>query len=320
MAHALPADDSRFEPFNITKHAYKVVNDQEIDLYVLVPKTVTSGKRPLLVHLHGGFFMTGHAMFPDWAAQWALDYQLEHSAIRISANYRLLPDSNGLEMMSDISDLWKWVENELPSYLKQIGSEITPDLDKVIVYGESAGGYLAIQSGLMKPDLVKAVIGAYPITYVDSDWYAKPSTDKAPFGTPQLPRNILDDYIAAIKPGSIFTSALPPARIPMGVVALQNGLFPQLMGTDDSLYPDRVLAKKSGDDKVPYLYILHGRDDTAVPCEQSVQFLKEWKAKFGEQSAIGEFQEGEHGFDGEAKLEDDWMQRGLAGVTKAWIG
>lgn len=223
-------------------------------------------------------------------------------------------------MMSDIADLWTWVENDLAPYLKRIGSDITPDFNKIAVYGESAGGYLAIQSGLLRSDLVKAVIAAYPVTYIDSDWYSKASTDKSPFGTPQLPRQMLDAHIAAIKPGTIVTSATPPDRIPLGIVALQHGLFSELFGEDDAFHPDRVLAKKSAGDKVPYLYVLHGKGDTAVPCDQSVQFVGEWQAKFGKDRATGEYQEGEHGFDGEASLEDEWMQRGLSGVTKAWIG
>ncbi|KUJ17425.1 alpha/beta-hydrolase [Mollisia scopiformis] len=320
MAYPPPADNTRFEPFNITNHPYKVVNGQEIDLNVLIPKNIHTGKRPIIIHFHGGFLISGDAMFPDWAASWALNYQLQHSAIRISANYRLLPESNGLEILSDVRDLLDWVQNDLAAYLKRIGSDITPDLDQVIVYGESAGGYISLLSGLMKPQFIKAVIAAYPMTYIDSDWYSKASTDKSPFGTPQLPRKILDDHIAAIKPGSIVTKATPPARLPLGMVALQQGLFGELIGSDESLRLEKVLVKKSAGEKMPYLYIFHGKGDSAVPCEQSEQFLKEWKAKFGEDSAIGEFQEGEHGFDGESSLEDEWMQRGLTGVTKAWIG
>lgn len=223
-------------------------------------------------------------------------------------------------MMSDISSVWTWIEKDLSSFLKRIGSDITPDFDKIAVYGESAGGYLAIQSGLLRSDIVKAVIAAYPVTYIDSEWYSMASTDKSPFGTLQLPRQILDKHIAAIKPGSIVSSATPPDRLPLGIVTLQQGLFSQLFGEDDSFHPDRVLAKKSAGEKVPYLYVFHGKGDSAIPCEQSVQFVGEWQAKFGKDSATGEYQEGEHGFDGEVPLEAEWMQRGLSGVTKAWIG
>jgi acetyl esterase/lipase len=232
---------------------------------------VHTGKRPVLVHFHGGFLVAGHAIYPEWAAQWALDYATLNSAIRISANYRLLPESNGLEILSDVRDLWEWVENSLPSYLKRIGSDITPDYDHVAVYGESAGGYLAIQSGLIRPDLVKAVIACYPMTYLDNPWYAVASTTKSPFGAPQMPRALIDNHIASLTQGKIFTGAFPPARMDIALTILQHGLFPEVMGTDESLFPAKVLERMKGEEKVPFLYVFHGTEDTAVPCEDSVK-------------------------------------------------
>lgn len=197
---------------------------------------------------------------------------------------------------------------------------MVPDLDKIAVYGESAGGYLAIHSGLTRPDMVKAVIAAYPITYIDSDWYSKASMDKSPFGSPQLPHKILDEHLAAMKEGQIVSSVEPPERLEIGILALQQGLFGEFFGQDERFLLDRVVKKKEAGEKGPFLFVLHGKGDTAVPCEQSVRFVKEWQDKFGEESATSEFPEGEHGFDVEASLDDEWMQRGLSGVTKAWIG
>lgn len=170
---------------------------------------------------------------------------------------------------------------------------------------------------------MKAVIAAYPVTYIDSDWYSKPSLTKAPFGTPQLPRAVLDEHLRGIKEGVVVSEATPMDRVPLGIVALQHGLFSELFGEENEgqeFCLDKITKAKKDGDQVPFLFVLHGKGDTAVPCEQSVQFVKEWQDKFGKKKAIGEFQEGEHGFDAEAKLEDEWMQRGLEGVTKAWLG
>ncbi|KAE8449662.1 hypothetical protein EG329_007992 [Mollisiaceae sp. DMI_Dod_QoI] len=330
--HPPPTTTSRFAPFHITTHAYKAINSQPINLHVLIPKSLPSGKHPLIVHLHGGFLITGDAMFPDWASPWALSYQLQHSAIRISANYRLLPEANGAEILSDIKDLWTWIETSLPSYLKTLAASsssgidinIEPDFDKVLVYGDSAGGYLAIQSGLMKPNLIKAIIAAYPMTYLDSPWYSTPSTSKSPFGSPQIPLQVLSEHQARIVPGTIISSATPPARLPLAMVTLQQGLFSKFLGEEEEIYLDRVLAKKGGEakgGKGPFLWVFHGMGDSAVPWEQSVRFLGEWKGRFGEGSAVGEWREGEHGFDGTATVEgDEWLRRGLEGVTRKWLG
>ncbi len=313
-------DDPKFSKFNVTTTSYKIVNDQEIPLYVFIPKGVHTGKRPILVHFHGGFFISGHALYPDWSAQWSLDYVTFNSAIRISANYRLLPESDGFEILSDVRDLWKWVENDLPSYLKRIGSDITPDYEKITVYGESAGGYLAIQSGLIRPDLVKAVIAAYPVTYLDSPWYNVASLNKSPMGAPQLPKVILDNHLASLKSGQIVTGTFPPARMDLALVTLQHGLFSKFTGVDESFYPGKIVEKMKGDEKVPFLFLLHGKEDSAVPCDESVEFVKAWGNKFGGEKVIGKFETGDHGFDVETTLETPWLKDGLAGVSKAWIG
>lgn len=309
-------DDPKFSSFRVTSAAYKVVNDdQEIKLYVLIPKNVHTGKRPLMIHFHGGFLIAGHAIYPEWNAQWSLDYATSNSAIRISVNHRLLPESNGHDIMSDIRDAWNWIENDLSAYLKKIGSDITPDYEKILAYGESAGGYLAIQSGLMKPDLVKAVIAAYPMTYLDSPYYTVATTDKSPMGAPQLPREVLDAHLASTK--TIATGAFPPERMPLALVILQHGLYPKYMGDDDAFYPAKTVEKMT---KAPFLFLYHGSEDSAVPCEQSRDFVKLWGSKFGDQSVVGKFEPGDHGFDGTATLETEWLKHGLSEVTKTWIG
>ncbi|KAL2067506.1 hypothetical protein VTL71DRAFT_1931 [Oculimacula yallundae] len=310
-------DGPKFGRFNVTTTPYKIVNNQEIALYVIIPKDVYTGKRPVLVHFHGGFLIAGEANYPDWTAKWSLDYTILHSAIRISANYRLLPESNGLDILSDVQDLLTWVETDLPAYLKTIGSDITPDYEKVAVYGESAGGYLAIQAGLKRPDLIKAVIAAYPMTYLERPWYAVASTDKSPLGAPQLPRAVLDQHIASLEPGAIFTGMFPPARMELALPVLQHGLFPQILGTDESLYPAKILEKMKGDEKVPFLFLMHGTEDTAVPCEHSVDFVRAWGEKFGNGSVLGKFESGEHGFDATATIETPWLKEGLEAVSQA---
>jgi acetyl esterase/lipase len=231
-----------------------------------------------------------------------------------------MPESNGLEILSDIQDFWIWIQNDLAQYLKAIGSDITPDYEKVLAYGESAGGYLAIQSALTRPDLVKAVVAAYPMTYVDSPWYAAASTTKSPLGGPQIPKKILDDHIAAIPKDKICAGAFPPDRMMLALSALQSGELSGLIGTDDALFPARILEKVQSGQNAPFLFTFHGTEDSAVPCEETKRFLSSWLEKFGPESGVGRFMSGDHGLDAEWNLETPWMKEGLVGVTKAWLG
>jgi acetyl esterase/lipase len=313
--------DSKFSPFEIHTTPYKSIHDQSIPLHILLPKSVSTGHLPVLIHFHGGFFFTGTALFADWNAQWNLSYILKHNAIRVSPNYRLLPESTGMDILSDVQSAFSWVEHELEPYLRSIGSQITPDLTKLAVYGESAGGYLAILSALQRPDLVKAVIAAYPVTYIDSPWYMEASTTKSPFGAPQVPQIVLDNYLSDMKsnPGKIVTEAIPMARMDIAFACLQGGRFGEFLGKEEELFPARIVEKMDGKNKMPYLFVLHGKQDSAVPCEDSVKFVELWASKFGERKVKGVFEDGEHGFDGEATLETEWLKNGLVEVTKAWL-
>lgn len=202
--------------------------------------------------------------------------------------------------------------------MKRIGSDITPDYNKVLVYGESAGGYLAIQSGLMKPELIKAVIAAYPMTYIDSPWYRVASTTKSPMEAPQVPKAVFEEHVKATPEGTIFTGVFPPERMVLALSILQSGGFVGL-GDDESLFPAKVVDKMSAGQKVPFLFAMHGTEDSAVPCEETRKFVDKWGEKFGKESVVGAFRNGDHGFDGETTLEEPWMKDGLSRVTKAWI-
>lgn len=312
-------DSPKYSAFNVSTTTYKIVNGQDIDLSVLIPKTVHTGTRPIIAHFHGGFLITGHALYPDWTQQWSLSYTLLHSAILVMPNYRLFPESTGLEILSDVRDFWTWVKEELPGYLKRVGSDITPDFGKVLSYGDSAGGYLAIQSGLIRPDFVKAVVAAYPMTYIDSPWYTVASTGKNPNGAPEIPKEVFEQHVKDTPEGKIVSGAFPPERMQLTLSILQSGGFKGL-GDDDRLFPGRVLEKMDWGEKVPFLFAFHGTKDRAVPCEETRKFVGRWEEKFGVGSVVGVFREGEdHGFDVETKLDDAWLQEGLVPVTKAWL-
>jgi len=314
-------DSPKFSQFSVTKTPYKTINNTQIPLWVLIPKILSNSKAkaPIFVHFHGGFLISGTALYPDWSSQYVLDYQLQSNAIRISPNYRLLPESTGAEILSDLTSVWKWIAEDLPGYLKSIGSEITPDYNHVMVFGESAGGYLALQSALLNRGLIKAVVAAYPMIYLDSAWYSLPSDTKSPFGTPQLPKQILDEHIKHIEKGTTVTEG-GMERMSLAISAVQGGRFKELLGEEESIYLDRVLNTVGEGEKVPFLFALHGKGDSAVPVEETEKWVGEWKAKFGEQSASLAVEEGDHGFDHDVKLETEWVKRGLEGVTKAWLG
>lgn len=311
----------KYAAFTIHTTSYKSVNATPVPVHIFIPRGLnTSSPVPVLVRFHGGFLITGAALFPDFVAQWSLDYCLAQNAIWVAPDYRLLPEASGLDVLDDLKDFWTWTQKDLKSYLGGIGrSEVKPDLGKVLVYGESAGGWLAVQSALTQPVTVKAIIAAFPMLEVDAPWYSVKADGKRPFGAPEISKTFLDKHIADIPKDAVVTAGYPPDRIPLALVAIQQGLFTEMLGKDESLYPLRVLEKIKADETLPYVFTFHGTNDQAVPWEGTEKFANTWKEKFGDDSIYAYFAPGDHGLDTYETMETEWLKKGLDAVTKAWL-
>lgn len=90
---------------------------------------------------------------------------MSKDAIIITPDYRLMPEANGMEILEDVRDFYNWLgnPNNLASYFPE---GISADLDHLLVTGESAGGWLALQSALLPSsrERISAVISHYPMS------------------------------------------------------------------------------------------------------------------------------------------------------------
>lgn len=90
-----------------------------------------------LIHLQ----VTGSSLYPVWFANWTLDYVISTGAIIVAPDYRSLPEVCGKEILEDMEDFWHWVHS--PQFAKTIkdasDGHVIPDLDRLLVVGESAG-------------------------------------------------------------------------------------------------------------------------------------------------------------------------------------
>ncbi|KFY47981.1 hypothetical protein V495_01705 [Pseudogymnoascus sp. VKM F-4514 (FW-929)] len=306
-------DSPKYSKFDVSAVTYKVVNGQDIKAFVLTPKDISTGNHPVVVKFHGGFFVSGKSLFADWYAQWSLDYSLLHSAIIVAADYRLLPEATGAELYEDVSDAWDWVRNDLQTHLDSTKQGVKADLDKVLVLGESAGGAIALISALSQPPgFIKAVISTYPFITLS------PRRTKPIFGTPVLPTSVLQDHLDSIQPGKIITEATPPDRINVAITIAQQELFPRYYGTDDKHDAFKLLEKAND---LPYTFIFHGSEDSAVPVDGSIEWVAAAENRLGQGKVKLHIEQGaEHGFDDETPLETPWLQEGLKEVTENWLG
>lgn len=107
-----------------------------------------------------------------------------------------------------------------------------------------------------------------------------------------------------MKPGEIVTSVNPHERVPIGLSLVQQTRTRELYGEDERLYPLKVLEKVDHD---PYMLIIHGEDDTAVPIGGSAAFADAVSGRFGEEKMdLRIVAGGEHGFDTLAASDMPW--------------
>lgn len=78
-------------------------------------------------------------MYEPWFPQWVLDLAIAKNVIIISPNYRLLPESSGLDIVEDLDDLWRWMKFGLNLKLSYFSAGLRADLDRIITQGDSAG-------------------------------------------------------------------------------------------------------------------------------------------------------------------------------------
>jgi predicted esterase len=124
----------------------------ELLLDLVLPDTGTDGPRPLLVHIHGGSFVTG-SRNPQWDAA-------ERGWVAASIDYRLagdepLPGQRVEEFFNAIGggsssardrSFVASVEDTLVAldYLLNRADELNIDTNRIVLKGESAGAFIAL--------------------------------------------------------------------------------------------------------------------------------------------------------------------------------
>ena len=228
-----------------------------------------------------------------------------------------MPEATGTDILNDVSDLWKWVHDDLQSFLSHTGAS-APQVDfaHILAVGDSSGGWLAMQSAIRQPaGRIKGVIGLYPQLDI-RDHFFTTKFEKHPFGMPMLPNEIVDAHVAAIGPGSVVTSAYPPSRLDIACSMVQNGRVVEFLGESKELFPIEMVATV---DNMPAVLIVHGREDSAVPVIGSERFVEALKKKLPESAVKLDIRPGEHGFDGDTTLEEQWLKEDVDFITGYWL-
>lgn len=156
-----------------------------------------------------------------------------------------------------------------------------------------------------------------------SDYYNK-SYEKPIVHVPNFPNSTVDSFVKNMS-GTSITGADPPTRLDLALAIVQNGRVLEFLGDDPELFVlDRLrageLRPRDGKTLLPPLYILHGRQDSAVPVSGTIEFLKLLKEVDGRARVHAVIQDGDHGFDAMTTTQEPWMREGLEFIKGEWLG
>lgn len=164
----------------------------------------------------------------------------------------------------------------------------------------------------------------YPMLDMRSDHYTK-HFEKPICGVPNFPDQLVEDFITSKLDASSITEADPPARLDLALATVQNGRFLEFIGDEAELFPlERIKNKELssrpvGENILPPFYILHGKNDTAVPLEGTLKLLEYLREVDRNAKMHVAIRPGDHGFDAAADIREDWMKAGLDFIAQEWI-
>jgi acetyl esterase/lipase len=247
----------------------------------------------------------------------------------VSFNYRLLPYVDGEGLLSDVKDALAYIMDAggLPRFMKQTVPSVKIDWSKIMVAGESAGGYLAAYTWLTSPVPLKAVYLRYPMLVqyqrqprgyggvpIPNEHYAK------------MAKDVMDELDRIKRAGEAMpteSSLRPPMNMPAANIFSSTDRW-----RDAFQHKDIIELLKEQEEKpasCPKVFLVHGEGDTACSISNSVAFKKEidkrkWANGKVDLVAVPGM---DHGFDYSFKLGAEgceWLGELVPRIKRAWIG
>jgi len=227
-----------------------------LDLFV--PPAVAAA--PLVVFVHGGARMGDRTMLSRLLVDLgAFEWLPLHGFAVASVDYRLSSEAHWPACVDDIDAALRW--------LLEHGRGYGIDTSRVAIWGESAGGYLALMSGLAAAERSDAIRGLI-------DWYA---------------------------PVNFFTMAAHGAPRTDEPDSRESELLGAPVQTVPEL-ADRANPCRRVRPSSPPLLIMHGTADTDVPFARAVELSNAYRAA-GASVDLTAVEHGRHLFPGEDPTE-----------------
>jgi acetyl esterase/lipase len=227
---------------------------------------------------------------------------LERGWIVVVPDHRLCPQVDILEgPIQDIRDLSSWIHSgKLDDELSHYGSELCCDLEKVIAFGTSAGGHLAMSlvsrnvgnyksnsdelQGFDHAYPPAAILDFYgPSNFADSFWTEKlPTAAKLPPFESNFISQVYDEEPVATRGGISLEGQQPQSgpdfsnpRVAFAMTHIANGKVWDVCYSSKNFKKVDPALNVSSD--TPPICIVHGDADTMVPLRLSKMLYQKLK-------------------------------------------
>ena len=253
---ALPRGFFGQQPPNIQTYTYKTVGGCEIKANVLFadPKV----RKPVLVWIHGGGLL-------DLSRKQVIGLD-PGDYVEISIDYRLAPETKLPGIIQDVQDAFRWIHKEGPKLFNI-------DVNRLVVGGMSAGGYLTLMSGFCVKPRPRALFSLSGYGDITTPWYSQPS----PYHL-QQPLVSKEEAYASIGTTCLSEPPENDQRPKFGLYCRQKGIWPkEVTGHDPATEPkwfDPYCPVRNVTAEYPPTLLMHQVGDPEVPYQESVNMDK----------------------------------------------
>jgi acetyl esterase/lipase len=238
---------------------------------------------PAVVYIHGGGLLWGTR---KEIQEEMIQFYLNNGFSLFSIDYRLAPETKLPDILEDIHDALNWIETEA-------ARQFSIDSSKIAVVGSSAGGFLALCTGMFqhKP---RAIVSFYGYGDITAKWATTPSQ----FYSQKV--TVTKETAKKLVTNQIITEGSVDERFLLYLYARQTGEWIQeISGINPILHKQELMKfcpMHNITNDYPPTLLLHGTKDVDVPYEQSV-FMRGALLKQGVEAKLITIPNGEHVFD-----------------------
>ena len=248
---------------NFTTYTYKSIGNLDITADVYMPNITSCSKVPVVFAIHGGAYIIGSK--DGGVSPQELEEILSRGWAVVTVNYRLAPGALLDEILGDLQDAYTWMIDDL--------ANIEPiDINRIAVFGGSAGGGLALINGYRLTPRPVVVIAFYPA-------YANFTEITCYNPDVQLNTLLLAEVDALRKQQITEFNFGPGTRLSVFMTFSRNQKIGWLLSTLNPDEPVDIILQRlidyspvyNVDKEHPPTYLAHGLADTQVPYNQSMQ-------------------------------------------------